>query len=156
MIYRSWDIEQNVLKLVILGHFLPLTPVKTPKIKTFKNEKICWRYHHFINVYQTSQYMMYSSWDTEWDTEFLVILGHFLPLYHAHSPHNDPENQIFEEKKKIKNAWRYYPFIHICVPSMKIIWYTVPEMQGMTDWKCRHFRPLFALSAPWQPGKSKF
>ena len=34
-------------------------------------------------------------------TEFFIILGHFLPFY---SPCNDPKNQ---------NSWRYYPFIHI-------------------------------------------
>ena len=34
-------------------------------------------------------------------------------------PHlpNDPENQNFEKTKKMKNnAWRYYLFIHRCVP----------------------------------------
>ena len=55
MIYSSWDIEQNILKLVILGHFLPFYPLKTPKIKILKNEEICWRYHHFTHVYQKSQ-----------------------------------------------------------------------------------------------------
>ena len=48
MIYSSWDIEQNIMKLVILGHFLPFYPHKTPKIEILKNEKICWRYHHKI------------------------------------------------------------------------------------------------------------
>ena len=56
VIYSSWDIKQNILTLVILGCFLPfLTSLKTPKIKILKNEKICWRYHHFTNVYQKSQ-----------------------------------------------------------------------------------------------------
>ena len=41
MIYSSWDIEQNILKLVILGHFLPFYLHKNPKIKILKNEKIC-------------------------------------------------------------------------------------------------------------------
>ena len=49
-IYNSWDMEQNILKLVILDHFLPFYPTKTPKIKILKNEKICWRYHHFTEV----------------------------------------------------------------------------------------------------------
>ena len=34
--------------------FVLLSP-KTPKIKILKNEKICWRYHHFTHVYQKSQ-----------------------------------------------------------------------------------------------------
>ena len=50
-----WDKEQNTLKMVILGHFLPFYPLKTPKIKILKIEKICWRYHHFTCVYQKPQ-----------------------------------------------------------------------------------------------------
>ena len=40
MIYSSWDIEQNMQKLVILGHFLPFTPLKSPKIKILKMKKL--------------------------------------------------------------------------------------------------------------------
>ena len=39
MIYSSWDIEQDKLKLVILGHSLPFIPLKTPKIKILKKWK---------------------------------------------------------------------------------------------------------------------
>ena len=42
MIYISWDIEQNKLKLVALGHFFPLYRPKN-------------RYHHFTHVHQKSQ-----------------------------------------------------------------------------------------------------
>ena len=48
--------------------------------------------------------------------------GPFLSFYHhthplpSHPMLNDPENQNFEKKKTEKNAWRYYPFIHTCVP----------------------------------------
>ena len=31
MIYNSWDIERDRLKLVFLGHFLPFYPPKNPK-----------------------------------------------------------------------------------------------------------------------------
>ena len=118
MIYSSWDMEQNILKLVILGHLLPFHPHKNPKIKILKNENICWRYHHFTHVNQKSQ-----SYDARFlrygvrQTEFFVILGHFFPFYH---PPNNPENQNIEKKKKKKkkdkSAWRYYPFIHTYVP----------------------------------------
>ena len=110
MIYSSWDIEQNKLKLVILGHFLPFIPLKTSKIKILKNENICWRYHHFTHVHQKSQ--PYDVWFLRYrvrQTEFFVILGHFLPFYHPSTAPKDPE-------KKKKNAWRYYPFIHTCGP----------------------------------------
>ena len=40
MIYSPWDIEQNILKLVILGHFCPFTPLKNPpKSKFWKMRK---------------------------------------------------------------------------------------------------------------------
>ena len=107
MIYSSWDIEQNKLKLVILGHFLPFIPLKTPKIKILKNEKICWRYHHFTHVYQKSQ-----SYDVRFlryrvrQAEFFVILGHFLPF----QPPDNLENQNFKIEK---NTWRYYHFTNL-------------------------------------------
>ena len=38
-------------------------------------------------------------------------VGHFFPFY---LPPNDLEYQNFEKNEK--NTWRYYPFIHTCVP----------------------------------------
>ena len=114
MIYSSWDIEQNKLKLVILGYFFRFILLKTPKIKILKKEKICWRYHHFTLCAPKITIMMYGSWDMEWDRQkiFFVILGHFFALL---PPPNDLEYQNFE-KKNFKNAWGYYPFIPTCVP----------------------------------------
>ena len=107
MIYSSWDIEQNILKLVILGHLLPFYPHKNPKIKILKNEKTCWRYHHFTHVHQKSQ--SYNVWFLRYrvrQTEFFVILGHFLPF----QPPDNLENQNFKIEK---NTWRYYHFTHL-------------------------------------------
>ena len=164
MIYSSWDIEQNILKLVILGHFLPFIPLKTPKINILKNEKICWRYHHSTNVQQKSQsydvqflrygqkflsfcaifcpftspliipnvkilkekkkmagdvillhiYVYhkrrsYEIWFLKYkvqQTEIFNILGHFLPF----QPLDNLENQNFNTEK---NTWRYYHFTHL-------------------------------------------
>ena len=39
IIYSSWDIEQNILTLVILGHFLPFYPFKNPKNQNFEKRK---------------------------------------------------------------------------------------------------------------------
>ena len=114
MIYSSWDIEQNKLKLVILGHFLPFISIKTLKIIILKNEKIYWIYHHFTHVHQKSQ-----SYDVRFlryrvrETKNFIILDHVLPFYLSACP-NDPKYQNFE--KIWKNAWRYYSFIHTCVP----------------------------------------
>ena len=51
MIYSSWDIEHDIMKLVILDHFLPFYSPKNTKNQNLKNEKICCRYHHFAQVY---------------------------------------------------------------------------------------------------------
>ena len=42
-------------------------------------------------------HMMYDSWDMKCNTEFLVILGHFLPFH----PTNHPKTQNFGKMKKI-------------------------------------------------------
>ena len=39
IIYSSWDIEQNILKLIILGHFLPFYPPKKPQNQNFEKWK---------------------------------------------------------------------------------------------------------------------
>ena len=48
-----------------------------------KNEKTCWRYHHFTHVYQQLQYMINGSWETEWKRQnflsFWAIFCSFTP-----------------------------------------------------------------------------
>ena len=73
MVYSSCDIEQNILKLLILGHFLPFYPLKTQKIEILKNEK------NLPNI-----------------SSFYTC--------------------VTKKTKTVKKAWRYYPFIHKCVP----------------------------------------
>ena len=71
MIYSSWDIEQNRLKLIILGHFLPLLPpLTTKKIKILKKWKkapggIIILHMCTINDNHT----MYGSWGMEQDRQ---------------------------------------------------------------------------------------
>ena len=55
IIYNSWDIGHDRLKLVILGHFLPFYHLKTWKSRILKKWKICCRCHHFSHVYQKPQ-----------------------------------------------------------------------------------------------------
>ena len=121
MIYSSWGIQQNILKLVILGHFLSFYLLKTPKIKTSKNEKICWRYRHFTHVFQKPySYDVRFLWYRARQIEFFVILGHFLSFYPTWW---SQKSKLKRKKKNEKNAWGYYPFMHTCEPWMKIIWY---------------------------------
>ena len=97
MIYSSLDIEQNILKLVILGHLLPFYAYKNPKIKILKNESISWRYHYFTNVYQKLQ---------SYDVRFLrygvrqAELS-FWDIFYLFLPPDNPENQNFKIDKNI-------------------------------------------------------
>ena len=53
MMYGSLDIESNRQNFLSFGTiFCPFTPLRTQKIKIFKNWRNAWRYHHFIQVYQ--------------------------------------------------------------------------------------------------------
>ena len=76
--------------------FALLPPLKIPKIKTLKNEKISWRYHHFTHV---SKITIYAAWFLRGrmrQIKLFVILGHFLPFYHAR-PVNDTKDQNLEK-----------------------------------------------------------
>ena len=140
MIYSSWDIKQNKLKLVILGHFLPFIP-----LKILKNKKFCWRYHSTL-VHQKSQ-----SYDVQllrcWvrKTKNFVILGHFFLFYL--SPLMIPNIKILKKMKKIPGdiiliyihvylKWRSY---YIWFPKYKVRQTEIFDMLG-------HF---FALSISW-------
>ena len=82
----------------ILGHFFcHFTPLKS---KFYKNQnkkftKIKKAHGDAIILHTCTKnysYMMYASWDMEYDTQFFVILGHFLPFY----PTIDPKNKNLE------------------------------------------------------------
>ena len=103
-IYKSWDIKQNILKLVILGHFLPFYPPKkwkfwkmssfytcVPKITItwcmvpdlgkflIKNEKNTWGYYSFIHTC-VPKWRSNDIWFLKYkvqQTDIFAILGHF-------------------------------------------------------------------------------
>ena len=99
MMYASWDMECDRQFFVISGHFLPFYLPNKPENQNFeKNERNTWRYHHFTQVYHEWQSYDLWSWDMNevQQTNFFVILGHFLPFY----PTNNPKNLNFEKMKK--------------------------------------------------------
>ena len=65
MIYSSWYIEHDRLKLVILGHFLPFYPLKTQKSEFWKNEKIAGDIIVLHMCTKNHSRMRYNSWDTK-------------------------------------------------------------------------------------------
>ena len=114
MIYSSWDTEQNILKLVILGHFLPFNPPlkKKQKSKFWKMKKetpgdIIILHMCTIN----DNHMMHGSWDVKHDgQEFFVILDRFLLFY-----------PLTTQKIKILKNWKKSLEIlsfHTCVSTI--------------------------------------
>ena len=130
MIYSSWDVEHNILKLVILGHFLLFYQKRTQKIKILKKLKHCWRYHHYSCVpkitiiwFTVSRYKMRQ-------TELFVILDHFLSFYqYTNIPNNIKNKNCGKMRKKILEILPLYT----CVPYIKIIWCMVPEIWSVMD-----------------------
>ena len=156
MIYSSWDIEQNILKLVILSHFLPFYPFKTPKINILKNEKICWRYHHFTHVYQKSQ--LYDVWSLKYrerQTDFLSFWAIFCPFtYPPSHPLMIPKIKILKKMNKMP-ADIILLYIHVYHKWRSCdIWFLKYKVQQTQIFIfLGHF---FALSALWKLEKSKF
>ena len=118
----SWSVTENFLSF---WPFFALLPSWQPKkSKLWKNEKTTWRYYHFTPV--QNKWPSYDVWFLRYQvqqTEFLVILDHFLPFY---SPSNPKKSKFWKTEK---NTWRYYH----CVPQMTIIWCMVSEILSMTD-----------------------
>ena len=141
MIYSSWDIEQNILKLVILGHFLPFYPLKTPKIKILKNEKICWRYHHFTHVYhKLKSWCMVPEISSTTD-RFFFHFGKFF----AHLPPKNPKNQNFEKMKKMPGD---IIILHKCTKNHDHMLYCFWDM--VSD-RCNCYFSFWAIFCPFTP-----
>ena len=82
------------------------------------------------------------------NTDFFVILGHFLPL-------TSPKIKIFN-KIKNKNTKRYNHFTQV-EPKIMIICYTVSEIWHVTDVTfIFHFCLFFALLPPYSLKTEKF
>ena len=128
----------------ILGHFLPfylhywLQKSKLGKTVKKTGDIILL---HICTI--NKDHMIYGSWDikAQW-TEFLVILGYFLPI--------DPlnlKNQNFEKMKKSLQILSFYT----CVQQTTIMWCMVLEKWSTEGKIFCHFRLVFALLPPTNP-----
>ena len=80
----------------------------------------------FTHLFQKSR--PYDVWFLRYEvhqTEFFVILGHFLPLY----PPNSRKNENVKNEKKSLEISLFYR----SVPKLMIIGYTVLEIWQVTD-----------------------
>ena len=117
MIYSSWDIEHDILKLVILGHFLLFYQKRTQKTKFWNNKKNCWRYHHYSCEPKITNILFTVPRYRMRQTELFVTFCYFLLLLP----------------------------LHTCVSYIKIIWCMVPEIWSVTDRIFLSFWIIFAL-----------
>ena len=107
--------------------------------------------------------MMYGSWDTEWDTEFFVILDHFLPFYHSppkkskkiprdiillyiHLYHKWRSYDIWFLKYKC-NRQKFLSFWAIFCPFTTL---TTQKINILKNWKKLLEILSFYICIPWQ------
>ena len=135
MFYSFWDIECDRLKLVFVGNFLAFTspPLKTPKTEFGKNEKNCWRYHHFTRVPKTT-----NIWGTvpEIQSETDRIFCHFCRF----NPLRTRKIKILKNEKNICRCNYFTPVYQ----NHDL----VPEIRKAKDRIFSHFGSFFALLPP--------
>ena len=94
---QSYDVLFLRHEFVILGHFLPFYPLNDPENQNFAKMNKMPGDIVILHVYH--KWRSYHIWFLKYkarQTEFFVILGHFLPFH----PRDNPENQHFEKIKK--------------------------------------------------------
>ena len=149
IIYSSWDIEQNIPKLVILGHLSPFYPSKKPQNQNFEKWKNLLEISSFYTCTKNHNHMMYGSWDMECDRQnFLSFWTVFCPF----TPLTTPKIKILKNEKI---CWRYHHFTHAYQKSQSYDVRFLRYRGRQAEFFC-HFGPFFALSVHWQPRKSKF
>ena len=122
MICGSWDTKwdrQNLLSFWTI--FCSFTPYELKKSKFWKSKQHTWRYYHFTNAYH--KWQSHDVWFLRYEmqqTEFLIILHHFLPFY----PPNKPKNQNFKIKKKPGDII----ILHMCTTNDNHMMYSFWDM----------------------------
>ena len=101
MMYGSWDIlsDRQTDGKSDISRWVP--HLKAPKIKMLKMKKFAGDIIILYICTKNHNHMMYSSWDTDWDTKCFVILGHFLPFY---TPSLTPLINPFNSQRHAANA----------------------------------------------------
>ena len=145
IMYGSWDTDHDRQKNVChFRLFSALLLLKPRKSKFCKKEKNAWRYHHFTQVYHKCQ--SYDAWFLRYEvqqTNFFVILSHFLPFYH----NNNPNNQNFDKLKKMPG---YIIILHRCTKNHDhreyCSWYMAHD--GLLFFILGYFLPFHHLNSP--------
>ena len=150
MRYSSWYTEWDNFFLSFWAIFYPFTTLTTWKIKILKKwKKFQKRHHHFTQVYHKGQsYDIYFLRYQLQQTDFFVILGHFLPFY---LPLTARKMKISRKREKLKKKkWRKHLEIssfYAHVPKIMIICSTVPEIYVCDKCNCYFF--FWAIFCPF-------
>ena len=103
MIYSSWDIECDRLKLVIMAHFLPFTLLlKTKKIRILKKWK------KLPEIWSETDRIFFSVW----------------AIFCLYTPLTNGKIKILKQRKKHLEMSSLYT----CVSKFTIIWCILPEI----------------------------
>ena len=139
MIYSSWDIEHEGLKLLVLGHFLPFDPPKNPKNQNFE-KKIAGDII-ILHMYTKN----HNHRDVEWQWQ------HFLSFWVISCPFTSLTTWTIKILKRWKKHLDMSSF-YTCVPKIMITWCMVPEksyvMDGQTDGQKRQKKWHIEVGAP--------
>ena len=144
MVYSSRDIEQSILELVILGHFLPFYPPPTTpqKSKVWKTKKFAGDIIILHMCTINDNHMMHGSWDIERDRQnFLSFLTIFCPF----TPPNNPKNENF---RKMKKASEDIIILHMCTKYHGHMLYCSWDM---TCDRCNCYFSFWAIFCPFTP-----
>ena len=147
MITGYWDMEQDRMILVTLGHLLPLySPYHQKKIRILnKRKKIAGDIIVLHKCAKTHIHIIYGSWDTEWDLQkFLFFWLIFYP-FAFFTPLTIRKNKFL---KKMKLAPAEMLSLYMFLPKMAVTWCMVPEIWIKRDRFLCHFGTVFALIHP--------
>ena len=114
MIYSSWDIEQNILKLVILGHFFPFYPFKNPKNQNFVKWKNLLEISSFYTCVPKITFIWCTVPEIRSETDnFLSFSAIFYLFTTIPNPLMIPKIKILEEKwKKCLEILSFYTYVY--------------------------------------------
>ena len=137
MIYSSWNIERDGLKLVILGNFSPFYSPKDQKNYFRKNfekmKKIIGDIIILLMCTKNHNHMMYGSWD------FLSLLV----IFCSFTPRTTRKIKILNNWK---STWRYYfTYVHHKWQSYSCM---VPDIWSATN---KNFLSFWTVFCPFTP-----
>ena len=118
---RTSDVKVNHLVVWLLHFLIVLTP-NIRHVKKWKLDSNPW-YSSDIIILHICNKNWLGSWDTEWETEFFVILSHFLAFLNADYQYMIPfAKKYFWPQRSVQDAINEFSFWRRnCVFFLKIL-----------------------------------